>query len=537
MFDRNCLRARAYLGVLLLLLSTALIGGQPGKLWAEPAAPAAHTVPEFPAQWIQAEANARQKLAAAERKADQRGILLASLDLGDVLVQEGRWAEAIPPLVDIRKAPTELLAKNTPLHVSATAVLAVAFYGHGDLDQARALSQEIVPLVVSLGRQRDATPVALRLGMMLADDESPAGSQDSLASLTVQRARAARGLARVRFHQGRLEDAEQLLQQSLDAMIEVGTPRQDQVQERLLSGQIATATGEFAAAEHDLRDAIDIAARLPPSLRESEIDCWQALGELFATEQNGSRALEAYTTALAARLKRSGPDHWQSARLQSTLGGLLVNLKDYSAAVAPLQASWAWFQRRLGPEDVDTARSGYYLGQAYYVLQRTDEAEPLFAEATKVVRTHLELTDLAAAPLQLGEIRADQHKMAEAEGLFSLAWTMLEHTPDPDSRYVRTALMLGRLRYDAGNIDGAEPVLLHAYEHRTKGMQADRALIAYLLARIQLQRHQLSKLGPYQDELVRMCNGTGDRQTAQICAAIAENNSASGTQPRAHGQP
>jgi tetratricopeptide (TPR) repeat protein len=496
----------------------------------------ADPINEVPADWVAKHEAYRRALSTAQQSSSELSVLLAALNLGASSLGLNRWEEAIKVYQLILDEPERLLDPSAPARTMANVGLAEAFYQRGDLDVARAHAKAAAPAVLVLATQLDVTQLALRLGSMLAKDgdvydaeallqyasnfdaskPTVKGSTQTPADLTALHARAAVGLARVRYNQQKGTSAATLLETGIHLMKTLGsTTFQDAAQERQLAAELYLASRHFSEAENSIKEALSFWEHVPEPLRTDDISCWDILGAVYQGQGDQNRAKETYSTALKLRRQRSGENHWQTAWLKYEVGGTLVNQSDYQAAEPLLQSSLKWFKTRLGTQDVYTARSANLLGRLYYNTKRTAKAEPLLAITTEVLRTHPEDTDLATAALQLGELRHAQHHEDQALDDLNLAWTTYGAVKAPDTWAVHSAALLGWAKYDAGDTVGAQPLLQTAFEHRWNGIVSDRALVAYLLS--QIKHGPEVDESPYRAELALVCDQPLDATVGFAC--------------------
>ncbi|MBE7385088.1 MAG: tetratricopeptide repeat protein [Leptolyngbya sp. SIO1E4] len=273
-----------------------------------------------------------------------------------------------------------------------------------------------------------------------------------------------------RYQQGRYEEAESFLQQSLEILRGQLGERHPDVATNLnnLAG-LYQVQGRYGEAETLFQQALEI---YQEQLGKHHPDVATNLSNLAGLYQVQGRYGEAETLFQQAleiqreQLEEHDPNFATSLNNLANLHRLQGR---YGEAETLFQQALEIYQEQLGKHHPDVATSLNNLAALYQVQGRYGEAEPLFQQALEIRREHLgEHHPILATSLNnLAVLYTDQGYYREAEPLFQQALEIQreqlgEHHPD-----VATSLNnLALLYHEQGRFGEAEPLFQQALEIR-----------------------------------------------------------------------
>ncbi len=267
--------------------------------------------------------------------------------------------------------------------------------------------------------------------------EKGKGSQASEANIASVKA----SLAQVYMIEGRLSDAQPLLEQAVKVH-QAALPAT--AVDRLFSesglGTLYAWEGRFAMS-HALLDAVSQAASQLGELHPIYAESLVSLADVYRMEGDVSRREPLLRKALYIYEKSLGPD---SPRVADTLLDIsLDSLSEGKPAMAEavLGRALAILRRAFGPDHTMVAVGEYRLAEAYIQLKKTAEAKLLLDHALRVEQAtypdgHTAIADCFFA---LARLEAMQHHDGEAEQYCRTAIAMYEKSA-PTSTGLRAAL-------------------------------------------------------------------------------------------------
>ncbi len=245
--------------------------------------------------------------------------------------REGRLAEAYQALDDALKARKETLGEDHP-------DLASSYLSRGKL-------------LVKLNKPEQALDdfnhaLAIRMRRFGPDDPQVAAVHDDLAQFHIQR------------HEGKeaLEEGELALgifEKTLGADHVITTYARDKV------GRAYAMLGQWSKAEAAIQQSLAarVAKRGPESAEVAASD--RLLADLYFEEKNPERALPLYKKALEVRAKTEASNDQALASDLTGLGRCLLELKQASDALKPLEQAVALREKGEDPEELASARFLY----------------------------------------------------------------------------------------------------------------------------------------------------------------------------------
>ncbi len=240
-------------------------------------------------------------------------------------------------------------------------------------------------------------------------------------------------------------------------------------QERMLGQIDATAAG--VRLMQDLRDrhrAALATSAVPADERDARADAFAQ--ELARTNATDVAVAIVDATFLAPAVTAVGKQFAQQplveATLRQTLATLYSSLGRFETAQGLQQQATDARTARLGPDQLDTARSRQDLAVILEKRGRYQEAETLLREALAVRRAQLGLEhgDTLVTLGNLGGNLRYQGKLAEAEPMLEEALRITRKVRGSEHRdTLIRANVLGFLRIDQGRIADAEPLWRETY--------------------------------------------------------------------------
>jgi len=234
------------------------------------------------------------------------------------------------------------------------------------------------------------------------------------------------GIANIWMLQGRLDDADALLQQirgelSWDAASVI--IRQSWLQ---TMAQVSRAHGEFER-ERDLQvEVLDLVRKEYGEVHRQTAGALQNLGVNEMELGHLEEALALLTQARDIEAQLGAGDSIDQARLEFNLGGVTSRLARLDESAEHFGRALA-ISRALAGDSAQTARSASGMGAALYKLGRYDEAEAILREALDLNHRYLPERGMSSmeAPLWLARTLAKQGRHEESAVHFAdLLWRL-----------------------------------------------------------------------------------------------------------------
>ncbi len=283
---------------------------------------------------------------------DERALADSLYDLGRILQERGRFAEAEPYYTQAAPLYRTLLGNNQRT-ADTLENLAMVEEELGHLENAETHLREAYEIVAAL--------------------EGPA---DPDAVLVLDR------LAQAFTRWGRYEEGVLTGQRALALRTASPEPNPRELLITLLPLGINQGfTGDIEGAESTLRRALTIANETLGEDDRNTRAVWDALGWLAWQSGDSAGALEIHQALLDMRQARNGPGHLLTVFSRQNVALALAGLRRYEEADAEMtQALVAWEHLR-GPAHRSTARAQHYLGLIRWHLGDVAEAQDLLTRA------------------------------------------------------------------------------------------------------------------------------------------------------------
>ena len=183
-----------------------------------------------------------------------------------------------------------------------------------------------------------------------------------------------------------------------------------------------------------------------------------------------------YERALAIYEKTLGPDHPDTARSLNNLGFLLQAMGDLAAARPFYERALAIYEKALGPDHPDTARSLNNLGALLQAMGDLAAARPFYERALAIYEKALgpDHPDTALSLNNLGALLDSMGDLAGARPFYERALAIREKALGPDHPDTANSLNnLGFLLQAMGDLAAARPFYERALAIREKALGPD----------------------------------------------------------------
>jgi tetratricopeptide (TPR) repeat protein len=334
----------------------------------------------------------QQAATIYDQAADKKALAKTLTDLADLLVAQGKYAEAEDYY---RSAVATIESAQDTKYSDITSIL-----------------DRLLDLYFTQGRYTHALAVARR-ALELSEEALKPDNSDIATSLT--------NLGRAYRELGEPKMAEPLAQRALAIAEQALGPEHLGTSSSLNNLAILYQDqGRYAEAEPLFKRALTIAEQaLGPEHPTTAIN-FNNLALLYQAQGRYSEAEPLYQQALAIDEKVLGPEHPGTATDLNNLASLYQDQKRYSEAEPIYQRALAIDEQVLGLEHPDTATDLTNLASLYQDQERYSEAEPLYKRALAIREQALgpEHPNTADSFNNLASLYQDQGRYAEAEPLF-----------------------------------------------------------------------------------------------------------------------
>ena len=238
--------------------------------------------------------------------------------------------------------------------------------------------------------------------------------------------------------QGRFNDGEQLLQQSLKLLDQAFGPgaASSPNYQRILKdlGNLYRDAGRFPEAEVAFRQALSVSRS---KFGNDHPFVAAAMGELATTLYMSSRPSEAENLnkqALIIYEKVSGTQSPNMAVVLNNLANELSGQNRADEAMALQRRALAIEEKISGPDSPTVARTLTNLANSYRAAGRSSEAGPLYGKALRILTKHFgeNSQQIAIALGNMGRVAQDNNKPVEAEQYFARALQIDETAFGPE---------------------------------------------------------------------------------------------------------
>jgi tetratricopeptide (TPR) repeat protein len=276
---------------------------------------------------------------------------------------------------------------------------------------------------------------ALRLSQMLAADERKYGS------FSLPAADDSFKLGVIYHKQGRLQDAEAMLNHAVQSYKTNGAPPLTLARALNAYGLALIDRGEFGAAEAVLQESLslrDLNHASDSELAESQ----NGLGELYYQGGILPEAERQFRGAINSTRKSSGVNSIDFAEAQNNLAGILVARHQFDQAELIFKSSLSIYTDALGHDQPEVASCLNNLAEVYRMQGKCPQAEPLYKEAIAIYEkvSGPDDANLSACYNNLALLYQAQHAGDKAEPLFQQSIALAEKTYGSNSRHLAASL-------------------------------------------------------------------------------------------------
>ena len=361
------------------------------------------------------------------------------------------------------------LADEPELQAQLLEVMARAYTGIGDFDEAIDLARDSVAILRTEGKENnsglakslttqgaihfargeyDEGDAALVEAIQLHEAEDPVSTEDLAVTLG--------HLAQVRNAVGKVEEAEAMLRRALAIWRESGNEEQVALTNHILAtalenqGDLVTAlqlkqeslevlrrlrgeenpvvaqltnnvafnlhnSGRFDEAEQLYRQALGVSER---SLGPRHVEVAEVLSNIGRLLMDQGRYIDAEPLterAAGIMIQSVDEDHFQRIACEINLASCQSSLGRHDSAIAAYRSTLERFSRLLGEEHQATARVKSLLAQSLQRRGDLEEAEQLLSEALIVQRDGGSKLNQADSLIGLGSVQRDLNQASRAE--------------------------------------------------------------------------------------------------------------------------
>ncbi len=287
---------------------------------------------------------------------------------------QGNYSEAeelLTQLVDVRRTtgPGPALGRNL-------ADLGIVHYRQGDLDKARTLIEEALPMLRKAMRG-DNTYVAEVLGklvpvlMRLGDDKSAERTSQEILKILPEdhpgTSAALYNLGLILIDQGEVDEAERIAKEALRLNRQVFGDKHENVALNLcLLGGIALKRGDALLARQNYDECAAVMRSVHPANHPQLAFAWLGLGWSMELLEGCGAAVSWYRQGYEVRQMGLGRDHFLTAVAAGRLGRCLGELNEDEEAEKLLLRSWETIKMQGFPEDDRRVKESLERLKAFY---------------------------------------------------------------------------------------------------------------------------------------------------------------------------
>jgi serine/threonine-protein kinase len=306
----------------------------------------------------------------------------------------------------------------------------------------------------------DAAEPHLRRALLLRDRELGEVAEPSIAALS--------NLANLLSDRASYDEA-MALQEEATRRVRAALPPEHPYRLSILNNlaSLYSERGRKEEAEALYREVLEVRARALGADDVGTIVTAVNLGRLLASTRREREGEELLVDALERSRRALGEEHPHSFRIGTYLASLYNQQGRFADSEALHRRNLEGQRRALGERHPDTLRSRNNLGAVLVRQGRHEEAYPHFAEVLEIRRatlgsehpaTLMSMHNLAGGELKRGRVE-------ESVALSREAWeTSAGLFPHDDFRRVLFGSRLGVGLVALGDLAGAEPLLVDAYE-------------------------------------------------------------------------
>jgi hypothetical protein len=266
----------------------------------------------------------------------------------------------------------------------------------------------------------------------------------------------------------RATEAEQLAQERFEEAT-TQTAKAEAVRD-FLQDMIARAD-PFVSSDRTLtvREILDSAARQIPGRfsehPEIEAELHAVIGKAYYGLGHLDAAEEHDLEALALLREIHGPEHPAVAGRLRDLGVIETDRRHFEKAEELIEEARAIFQSHLGANHIRTADCLLNLAELRQAQFRFEESNSLYESAFRIYREQLDLNNhrTLITLIQWSSMLISIRELEKAEELLDLLMETIDKHPLENASLKCGALLSHALaKFNAGNLDAAEPILIEA---------------------------------------------------------------------------
>jgi serine/threonine protein kinase/tetratricopeptide (TPR) repeat protein len=297
-------------------------------------------------------------------------------------------------------------------------------------------------------------------------DAGAARVEAELAGQPLTQARLMNTIGKVYRNLGLYEEAEPLLQTSLDLRREVSAADDLGLAASLIElADLHIRLARYEAAEGLLQEAMELMKQHPEADRLALAKSMGELASVYRRQGLYDQARPLYERARDLRIAALGPDDPEVASSLNSLAILAFNEGDYEAAEDLYLQALAIWEAAYGEDHADVAKGFNNLGLLYHQLERVDEAAHYYRRAIAIYERVLgpDHPRLGTAINNLALLYEFEGRYAEAAPLYERALAIREKAVGRDHPDVAQTLNnLANLYRKQGDYQRAEPLYRRA---------------------------------------------------------------------------